>query len=106
MLTASRSGQIKTGHGPTWERRTFVGGGKMNVNEAREMLRGRGAWLGTARNWLLWHKDPHGRLTWGSNDELRLTVKDIEDLALEVAAATIAQDIGRNPERHRTGKWM
>jgi hypothetical protein len=58
-------------------------------------LRGGGEWLGNARNWLLWHKDPHGRLTWGSDDEVRMTVKEIEELASEAAAGAI------NEERER-----
>ena len=50
------------------------------------MKRG-GDWLGTARNWLLWNKDTGGRLIWGSEDEVRMTMKDCEEICLAAAAA-------------------
>lgn len=67
----------------------------MDKDEIRKALKNGGQWLGAARNWLLWHKDPNGRLTWGSNEEVRLTVKEIEELALEVATAALheSQDL-------------
>ncbi len=55
--------------------------------QLREQLKNGGEWLGAAHKWLLWHKDTNGHLTWGSQDEVRMTVKEIEDLALEVAIA-------------------
>jgi hypothetical protein len=63
----------------------------MSKDEIREALKTGGDWLCAARNWLQWHKDPHGRLIWGSGDEVRMTVKEIEDLALEVAVAALAE---------------
>ncbi len=55
--------------------------------EIRKQLKNGGEWLGAAHKWLLWHKDTGGRLTWGSQDEVRMTVKEIEELALNVAIA-------------------
>ena len=51
------------------------------------MLKNGGNWLGAAHKWLLWHKDTGGHLTWGSQDAVHMTVKEIEELALEVAIA-------------------
>lgn len=66
----------------------------------RESLRGGGAWLGAARNWLLWNKDANGRLTWGSEDEVRMTVREIEELACDVATAALyeSQRTKREPQ--------
>lgn len=61
----------------------------MDKNEIRKALQNGGEWLGAARNWLLWHKDPQGHLTWGSVDEIKMTVKEVEELALEVATAAL-----------------
>ena len=50
-----------------------------------------GAWLKAARMWIQWHCTNGDSVTWGSNTVLQpnLTVRDIEDLAAEVAAAVI-----------------
>ena len=58
---------------------------------AQELKRKGGAWLGAARSWIQWHCVNGENVTWGSNEELRpaLTVKDVEDLAAEIAAAAI-----------------
>lgn len=53
----------------------------------RESLRGGGNYLSAMRNWLLWHKRGSDRLTWGSSDEVTLTVKELEEMALEIAVA-------------------
>jgi hypothetical protein len=57
----------------------------------REKLRTGGAWLGAARDWLLWYKDHRGSLTWGSDDVVSMTVRELEELALEVATVAIVE---------------
>lgn len=52
-----------------------------------DAVRKGGAWLGAARNWLLWHKDTGGRLTWGSDEAVQMTVRDCEEIALHAATA-------------------
>jgi hypothetical protein len=56
-----------------------------------ELLQRGGEWLGAARNWLKWHTLNGERVTWGSGDlvEPQLSVRQIEDLAAEVAAAAM-----------------
>ena len=60
------------------------------VTRSQLMERG-GAWLKAARMWIQWHCTNGESVIWGSNTELKpnLTVRDIEDLAAEVAAAVI-----------------
>lgn len=59
----------------------------LTAEERRALLKGGGTWLRAARNWLQWHKSNGSKVTWGSNDEVRMTVKEIEELALEVAVS-------------------
>lgn len=63
------------------------------IENVKDWLRDGGLWIGAARNWIQWKCRNGSRVTWGSNDELdkRMTVRDVEDLALEVAAAAIEQ---------------
>lgn len=58
---------------------------------AAELLRQGGEWLGAARSWLQWHTRNGDQVTWGSGDliEPQLSVRQIEDLASEVAAAAM-----------------
>ena len=63
----------------------------MTPEQIRESLKNGGQWIGAARNWLLWHKPGGSRLTWSSGDEVRMTVKEIEELALDVAVAALTE---------------
>lgn len=58
---------------------------------AAELSRRGGEWLGAAREWLQWNTRNGDRVTWGSGDliEPQLSVRQIEDLAAEVAAAAM-----------------
>lgn len=65
----------------------------VNKNELKS--RG-GKWLGAARSWIQWNCLNGDVVTWGSDDLLmfrtgRITVRHIEDLAAEVAAAAIQE---------------
>lgn len=55
-------------------------------------MKGGGEWLRCARVWLQWHKPNGSTIIWGSNEEVRITAKEIEELALEVALGAV-QDI-------------
>ena len=50
-----------------------------------------GKWRAAARSWLQWHTKNGDRVIWGSNDviEPHMTVRMIEDLAADVAAAAM-----------------
>lgn len=50
-----------------------------------------GDWLGAARSWIQQNRINGSTVTWGSPQQVRpnMTVKDIEDLAAHVAAATM-----------------
>lgn len=63
----------------------------MTREEIRGKLKIGGGWIGAARNWLLWHKDKNGTLTWDSDDPVPMTVKEIEAISLEVASAAIQE---------------
>jgi hypothetical protein len=56
-----------------------------------DLLREGGPWLGAARSWLRRHKCNGSSVTWGSDEELRppFTVREIEELAADVAAAAM-----------------
>lgn len=56
-----------------------------------QLRREGGAWLGAARSWLQWHTRNGDRVTWGSTDAVdkTFTVRDVEELAAEVAAAAM-----------------
>jgi hypothetical protein len=65
----------------------------MNRFEQMTELRNTGgSWLGTAREFLQCHAFDGDRLIWGSQTEVRgLTVKDIEDMAVQIATAAIIE---------------
>jgi hypothetical protein len=49
-----------------------------------------GSWLGAARSWIKWNVVRGDSVQWGSDDPvLGLTVRKLEDLAAEVAAAAL-----------------
>jgi hypothetical protein len=79
---------------------------KMNKWEWTIKLKGGGNWLGTARDYLQRRAIGGDRLIWGSFEEVRgLTVKDIEDMALSIAAAALAEyekSIIKDHERNTT----
>lgn len=54
-----------------------------------QLLKRGGRFLGAARSWIQWHKHNGSDVTWGSRDELSppMTVREVEDLAAEVASA-------------------
>lgn len=60
-----------------------------------------GSWLGACRSWIQWHFRNGSDVTWGSGDILRgeLRVRELEDLALDVAHAAICQ------YRSMPGRW-
>ena len=62
-----------------------------------ELMRQGGKWLGAARTWIQWHCVNGEQVIWGSHDELKptLTVKDVEELAADVAAAAINEYINK-----------
>ncbi len=70
----------------------------MNLNLIDALKRG-GDWLGAAGNWLLWNKDTHGKLTWGSDQTVHMTAKDCEEIALAAAAAE-RERCAKITERH------
>jgi hypothetical protein len=59
--------------------------------EIRERLKNGGDWLGATRNWVQWKRRNGSQVTWGSNDVLlpHMTIKDVEEVALEAAIAAI-----------------
>lgn len=58
---------------------------------AFDLMKRGGEWLGAARSWLQRHARNGDRVTWGSDDtiEHRFSVREIEDMAAEVAAAAM-----------------
>jgi hypothetical protein len=50
-----------------------------------------GTHLAAARNWLLWHVPRADSLTWGSLEEVTLTVRQIEEIATAVADAMLSE---------------
>lgn len=54
-----------------------------------DLMSGGGNWLGSARNYLLCNVRNGDNLTWGSQDIVNITVKQIEELASEVSATTL-----------------
>ena len=55
-----------------------------------QLLREGGAHLKVARSFLQWHVQGGDRVTWGSQQTLPITVAQIEELAADVAATTMA----------------
>jgi len=57
----------------------------------QEFRKSGGPWLGAARSWIQWHCINGSDVTWGSNEELRmskqLTVQVVEEIAAEAAYA-------------------
>jgi hypothetical protein len=55
-----------------------------------QLLHKGGSWLGAIRSWIQWNAINGSQVTWGSDEPLRftkaLTVKDLEELAAEIAA--------------------
>lgn len=71
-------------------------------------LRGRhgGEWLGAARTVLQCRAIQGEYLTWGSNDSvIGLTVRDIEDMAVKIAAAALAEYEKELNKPKCTCKW-
>jgi hypothetical protein len=62
-----------------------------------ELLKSGGEWLGAARTWLQWNTRNGSSVTWGSRDwiDKAFTVVEIEDLAADVAAATMRETAAR-----------
>jgi hypothetical protein len=57
--------------------------------EAHILMRSGGKWLGAARSYLQWHVPRGDSVTWASNDTVTMTVKQIEEMASEIAAAAL-----------------
>jgi hypothetical protein len=51
-----------------------------------------GAWLGAARSYLQWHVPGGDQVTWGSEQSVHITIRQIEQMASEIAAAAINED--------------
>lgn len=61
-----------------------------------EDLRHGSKWLGAARSWLQYHRHAPGNgesIIWGSDEEIKapLTMKELEEIALDVAVAAIEE---------------
>jgi hypothetical protein len=56
-----------------------------------DLMQQGGEWLAAARRWLQWHTKNGEHVHWGSHDEIQptMTVKMVEELAADVAAAAI-----------------
>lgn len=65
---------------------------RMQLAEALRR-RGGGEWLGVVRSFIQQRAIGGDVVTWGSDDlvRVRLTVRDFEDLAQRIAAATLAE---------------
>lgn len=64
---------------------------KTNIT-AQELSNKGGSWLGRVRSWIQWNCTNGDEVTWGSFDHLKnkpFTVKDLELLAADIAAAAI-----------------
>jgi hypothetical protein len=57
-----------------------------------ELLGSGGKWLAMARTWIQWNVPRGDDLTWGSEQRVTLTVRQIEDLAAHVAATVINEE--------------
>lgn len=71
---------------------------------SHELMKLGGKWLGAARTWLQWHTINGDRVTWNSGDEIQptMTVRMVEELAADVAAAAMNQrdeEVERQAER-------
>jgi len=60
-----------------------------------EELKGGGSWLGTARDYVQRHCSNGESVIWGSDTPMRLTMREIEEMALMVAASAIKADRSR-----------
>lgn len=58
---------------------------------AHDLLQTGGKWLGAVREWIQWNIPRGDQLTWGSDEQVTLTVKQLEELGAEVAK-TILND--------------
>lgn len=61
-----------------------------------------GLWLGACRNWMQNHKLNGSDVRWGSDEVLRpgVTVREMEEMAAQVAAAAIQAERERVALRH------
>jgi len=66
----------------------------MTRKQIREILKGGGNWLGTARGWVQSRCHNGSTVTWNTPEVLvpHLTMRDVEELALEVATTAIFKD--------------
>lgn len=65
--------------------------------EEKEFKRRGGSWLGEARKWMQWNCLNGSDVRWGSDEALRtthgpLTVKDVEELAADIAWKAVQED--------------
>jgi hypothetical protein len=72
----------------------------MHINKyaIEEEIRLGGPWMGAAHSWMQWNIFSGDRLEWGSNQEVSLTVKQIESLCRDVAVAAIRSERIREKE--------
>jgi hypothetical protein len=52
-----------------------------------EELKKGGQWLGACHEWIKWNITTGDRLTWGSQEVVKITMQKLEDMALGVAIA-------------------
>lgn len=60
--------------------------------QIKEELQMGGDWLGAAHEWMQWNLKNGSTVQWGSHEEVRLTVHDLEQFALTVAVAAVGQE--------------
>jgi hypothetical protein len=63
-----------------------------NVFQIAEDLKGGGSWLGTARDYVQRHCICGETVIWGSETPMRLTMREIEEMALMIAVSAIEAD--------------
>lgn len=65
---------------------------EQSVFQIADELKGGGSWLGTARDYVQRHCVGGDTVIWGSETPMRLSMREIEEMALMVAASAIKSD--------------
>jgi hypothetical protein len=65
----------------------------MKISGYNLMKKG-GKWLGAARSWIQWNIPRGDSVTWGSDETVTVSIRQLEELAADVAAAVINEQNG------------
>lgn len=63
----------------------------MNKTVALMRMKIGGNWLGACREWIQWNIRGGDEVKWGSEEEVTVTIKQLEEFAADIAEATIKE---------------